>query len=143
LVELGGASLRTSGDDDTTKRRARRTCRSGYKTILARFQIDFLDGKAEAQVSVTTAESAIEHQRITLLSDEVQDVVIDRRAGTLTARATVDRDEIGWRLRRAQLWIADGLPEKARVELESIRELDPSNPEIFLALAEMEEKEGN
>lgn len=52
---------------------------------LVRFPVDFLDGKAEAQISVTTDSYKIEHQKITLLRDQVQDVVLDRRRGTLSS----------------------------------------------------------
>ena len=51
---------------------------------LVRFKVDFHEGKAAAQISVTTPPYAIEHQRMTLRPDAVHDIVLDSRSMTLS-----------------------------------------------------------
>ena len=50
---------------------------------ISKFTLAFYDAKADAQVSVDFKGYEIEHQRVTLLPDRVQDVNLDREAAEL------------------------------------------------------------
>ncbi len=54
---------------------------------ITKFTLAFYDSKAEAEMSVRSKGHEIEHQRVTLLPDRVQDVSLDPAADTLEVTA--------------------------------------------------------
>ena len=54
---------------------------------ITKFTFAFYDSKADVEMSVRSKGYEIEHQRVTLLADRVQDVSLDRAAATLEVAA--------------------------------------------------------
>ena len=59
----------------------------GDSNGITKFTLAFAGSKVDAEMNVRSKGFAIEHQRVTLLPDQVQDVSLDRQADQLVVRA--------------------------------------------------------